>query len=270
MLALASCRRRWLPAAAADSVDRTLAAGLKVELPVYKIDRANLKTVAVSTTLKAGVQVQFENESAKINLNHAPPRVLQSVLAVDGETARRIRASLPVEGAAPSAAAWMVSTDELVTRGLITPEVYAKVSKDLLSVDNVADHQNPEGYLNINAASADTLAAVFDITKAAAEDLAKKRPFASYADAVAATGKDPSAFNLAPAPDGSAPKELSLQSRCFRIVSRAKLDVPGSASRSVEARAEAVVVFAKDGTPCVTSWSETPEPKTAEQKPAAQ
>jgi type II secretory pathway component PulK len=199
-----------------------------------------------------------------INLNHAPPRVLQAILGVDGDTARKIRSALPAQEGAGGAQRWLASPSDLVSRGLISPAAFAALPKRFVTVYSVADHAQPLGFLNLNAAAPEVLAAVLDIPVDAAKTAASKRPFRSLADVVAAAGKEPASFNYKPPPDApdTLPKQLSLESRCFRIVSEAALSElrpDGVEIRATHRRVEAVVAFDPDGSPHVTFWSEAPE-----------
>ena len=241
--------------------------GIKMDsFPQYGPNRKAPEGFSLREQWRASVGVTIQDESGKINLNYAPPSVLQALLGVDGDTARRIRSSVAVQDGGGR----MIVLDDLVVRKLVNAEVYAKLPLTELSVTNVADPAQVAETLNINAAKPDVLAAVFGMTlDEATKAFDGKRPFATLADAVAATGKDPALYNLKPAADtpGAIPVELSLQSRSFRIVSNASLAESG---REMKARVEAVVVFTKDGTVRVTYWSELPEKVQASQEKTAQ
>jgi len=236
----------------------------QIEIPVYKPDRNDPSGFSVRENQRATVKIAITDESGKINLNHATPRVLQAVLGVDGETARKIRSSTPVP-ANPQQGAWFTSVDDLVTRGLMSPEAFARVDKQLVTVYSVADHAEAAAFLNVNAASPAVLAAILDVTPEAAQAIAAKRPFNSMADLAAAAGKDPMTFNLRPAGDptaGAPPVELGFESRCFRVVSEAtvaEVRVDQSEGRKSDSRAEAVVVFGPNGARDITYWSENPQ-----------
>ena len=244
---------------------------LEIECPVYAVDRTAPLGFAARTNRRGLVKVSISDESGKVNINHAPTRVLQAILGIDGDTARKIRSSLPFhdDGATPAgpSTGWLLHLDDLVTRGFMTPSAFDAAPKNLATVYSVVDQANASGFLNVNAAPPEVLAAILDVPMEAAQSVAAKRatqPFRNLAEIAAAAGKDPAAFNIRPAPEAPAvlPRELSLQSRCFRIVSEAALSDVGKdnqESHTTHSRVEAVVVFGEDGTPHVTFWSGAPQ-----------
>ena len=260
---------RLQSALASGKIADALSAPGECEFPLYQYDAAALEKISPMTDRRWAVGLTITDESGKVNLNYAPTRVLQAILGVDGDTARKIRSALPPTdpAGAPASAAnqrWLTSLDDLVTRGLISPAAFDAIPKRLATVHSVADPARPVRFLNVNAAPPAVLAAVLDLPLDAAKQVAQKRPFASFADLSAAAGKDPSAFIMKPAPDpgGTLPGELSLQSRCFRIESIAELmarKADGSEYRITRSRAEAVVVFDDGGAPQITFWSEALE-----------
>ena len=248
------------------NVADVLSAPFEYESPLYQFDREAPEKFSPATERRWVTKVTVTDESGKVNLNCAPPRVLQAILGVDGDTARKIRSSLPLpEGAAAAAGqSWLTSMDDLVTRGLMSPAAYDAVPKHLVTVYTVADPARPVEFLNVNAAPPRVLAAILDVTFEAAQQAAQKRPFSSLADLSAAAGKDPMTFNIKPASDapGALPRELSLRSRCFRIESQAELMVrmaDGSEESTLGSRAEAVVVFGEGGAVQITYSSEAPQ-----------
>jgi type II secretory pathway component PulK len=248
---------------------KALSTAYELEFPIYTLEQGAPEGFAANAMRNGVARVSIRDESGKINLNHAPPRVLQAALGVDGDTARRIRSGLPIQEAAPAGPgqSWMASLDDLVTRGFLTPAAFRVLPKHLLTVYSVADHANPVGFLNVNAAPPEVLAAILDIPPDAAQALAAKRanqPFRDLQELAAAAGKDPATFNFRPAPDtpSAPPKELGFQSRCFRIVSQATVSDLGPNGQEIHPtrkRVEAVVILSEDGTPQVTFWSEAPE-----------
>ncbi len=236
----------------------------------YQLDRSAAEKMSASTDRRWVTNVAVTDESGKLNLNFAPTRVLQAVLGIDGDTARKIRSALPVQepGAAPSADAasrhWLLSLDDLVSRGILSPAAYTALPKNLVTVHSVVDPANPVEFLNVNVAPPEVLAAVLDVTVEAANQAIQKRPFASPAALVAAVGKGADSFNMKPAPDapGALPRELSLRSKCFRIESTAGLmlkKIDGSEERVAQSYAEAVVVLDDDGSAKITFWREAPQ-----------
>jgi type II secretory pathway component PulK len=252
-------------ALAAGKAADVLSAPIEIGFPVYTSDRSAPFGLAPHANRRGTVKVSITDESARINLNYAPTRVLQMVLGVDGDTARKIRSSLPVQDAAAGSVnqGWLTSLDDLVTRGLMTPAAFATAPKRILTVYSVADLVNPARFLNVNSAAPEALAAVLDLAPEAAQAVTAKRPFRSLAELSAAAGKDPATFNFKPdpaAPD-ALPKELCLEPHAFRIVSEAVLSDLGPGGkeyRPTHSRVEAVVAI-ETGVPRITFWSEAPE-----------
>lgn len=219
--------------------------------------------------LKAGyvaeTTVTVSDENARININHAPPKVLRRLLGVEGRTARAIRASLPVAGAEGNAKQrWLTSVDELVTRDLMTSKELDAVNADLVTVYTVADASNPRRFINVNTAPLPVLQAVLDLQREQAQRVIAARPFFTADELVAAAGKEASLFNTRPPEGGNngLPPELTFESTCFRIVAETR--ILRSISRDTEpvtqgrARTEAVFQFDGDGRPHVQFWSEAP------------
>jgi type II secretory pathway component PulK len=109
------------------------------------------------------------------------------MLNIDGATARKIRGSLPVprlfeDQTAASEKRWLAGVDELVSRGFLTQEQLDRVDPALFTTYTVSDHAKPERFLNVNAAPAPVLAALFDVPLETAEAAMAQRPFLSLAD----------------------------------------------------------------------------------------
>jgi len=243
-------------------VSGVLSAPIEFEFPFYQFDRLATDRMAPVADRRWAVRVTVTDESGKINLNFAPTRVLQAVLGIDGDAARKIRSSLPLDSAAGN---WLTGLDDLVTRGLISQAAFAAIPKDLVTVYTVPDPAHPAEFLNVNAASVPVLAAILDVTPEVAQQAAQKRSFNNVAELAAAAGKDVAAFNFKPAPDAQAalPRDLCLRSRCFRIRSESELVFSEGGKvgrRTARSYAEAVVVFGETGAPHVTYWSEAPRP----------
>ena len=251
----------------ADALRDLQAKGLEIGFPVYRADRGETEGLAPRERRRGVTTVTVADESGKVNLNHAPLRVLRAILGVDNATARKIANALPSAEAAGETAAsgrrWLAGVDELVNRGLVTPAVYARLNKNLLTVHTVAHHARPSAFLNVNAAPPEVLAALLDIPQEAAASVIAARPFKDLAALSAAAGKPAATFNLRPAPETpqALPDALCLGSRCFRIVSRASVSDVGPSDtqyHTVKSRVEAVVIFGA-GAPCITYWSEAAE-----------
>ena len=262
---------RLQAALASGTVADVLSAPGECEFPLYQLDKAVAEKFSPAIDRRCVARLTISDESGKVNLNCAPTRVLQALLHVDGDTARKIRSALPQqqdamgEPAAPTPnQRWLTSLDDLVTRGLMSVTAYNTVSKQLVTVYTVADPARPAAFLNVNAAAPEVLAAILDLPLDAAKQVAEKRPFNSLQDLSAAAGKEPSAFNMKPSAEapGALPSEFTLQSRCFRIESAADLmagKADGSEYSIAHRRVEAVVVFDEAGMPQITFWSETAE-----------
>ncbi len=256
-------------ALAGNKLDGLLSAPLSFEFPVYVNAAGNEAKLQASENYTTHTKVTLTDESAKINVNHAPPNVLRGVLHVDGERARQIRANLPRLDGSPGDAGrrWLTSVDELMTRGLLSPKEFNAVDRSLLTVYTVSNPAKPSAYLDINRAPKGVIEAVLDVTPEVADKVIAARPFATVEALSAAAGKTPDMFNMRS--DPSAPsalsKELSLSPRSLRIVSETEVmkplrdALPGekvSAQRVATARAEAVIVFEEGGGARVTYWSE--------------
>ncbi|HPO12093.1 MAG TPA: type II secretion system protein GspK [Candidatus Hydrogenedentes bacterium] len=197
--------------------------------------------------------VSITDESGKINLNHAPASVLQAILNVDGTTARNITGSLPRGGARPEGLPeqqWFVSIEDLRSRNLLTPEQFAAVNPAFITTFTVADHAAPAGFLNINAAPVEVLAAIVDLPVETVRTFENRRPFSSLATLGTAAGKDPATFNYKPDPNDPAalPAALAFESRCFRLSCEAVFcAIEGKNERPLaKAHAEAVALFTPD------------------------
>ncbi|MFO7976063.1 MAG: type II secretion system protein GspK [Candidatus Hydrogenedentota bacterium] len=204
------------------------------------------------------VVVSVEDESAKLNINHAPTRVLQAMLGIDGRKARAIRRRLPRPGEAPTKnQSWFTSVDGLVARGFLTREALNELEpQSLLTAHSVADNRNPQGFINVNTAPKEVLAAVFDAEVAERIVTARaQEPVEDFAGLLEATEADPATFNLSVPADGTAPPEIAFESRSFRIVCEAKARKAGDVRAGC--RVEAVVVLSDTGNAEITYWRET-------------
>ena len=239
------------------------------DVPVYAGGSDEEAALKPANDRVCRVRVRLEDESARVNINHAPPTVLRGILGVDGEKAREIRSSLPraEAGAGEDSAQrrWFTSVDELVTRGLIVPpDALTPELKKMLTVYTVPDPARAAGYMNVNAAPAPVISALLDVTPGVAAQVVEGRPYSDVTELSAAAGKDPATFNVRPAPDAlnTLPVELSFRTRCFRIVSTAELLKTGESPDSPEevladASIEAVVYIDEQGNPQVMYWNES-------------
>jgi hypothetical protein len=228
---------------------------LSFDLPLYFQGRSGAldsRTDQNDQTLTAKVVVNIADESGKINVNHAPPRVLQAVLGVDGQTARAIRSQIsPFAGKRG-----LTSVRELETRDLLSNEQFTNLNTNDLTVYSVANLDSP-AYLNVNAAPPAVLVAALGVPVNTAENLAKmaaENPFTDVGSLSTAAGKTPTQFNFRSESDGALPPSLSFTSRCYRIRSHASMPTPsGSLLRSVEA----VVIVQEDGEVVIQYWNES-------------
>jgi type II secretory pathway component PulK len=223
-------------------------AQLEITLPFYLQTPEGL--VADDTRQLQSV-LTIADESQKVNLNHATRPLLELLLAVDRGTARAIAQSVPHPGAENGGGRWFVQPNELVTRGLMTPEQYKKAPTDLLTVYTAESLAVPAGYLNINAAPAEVMAAVLGVPLEQARQVIQARPFASVEALVAAAGVEAGMLNLPP-------EALALSSRCFRLRCQTQLTESGPADTQQEvatAVVEAVVLFPAAGAPRIRYWS---------------
>ncbi len=235
-----------------------------LEFPVYAQGVTN-NILQPQPRFRSRTTISVTDENARININHAPPKVLRRLLGVEGRTARAIRASLPVPGAAGNEQQrWLTSVDELVTRGFMTPKQLAAVNANLITVYTVTDATNPQRFINVNTAPSPVLQAVLDLRPQQATRVIEARPFYTTAELVEAAGKEAALFNTRP-PDpenNGLPPELSFKSSCYRIVAESELlHIMQGREPVVEGRArtETVIQFDANGKPNIQYWSEAPE-----------
>lgn len=228
-------------------------------MALYEAAKEGTEPPSVDETRRAVANIQITDESARLNLNYAPVRLLQAFLGVDGATARAIRGSVPRPGAPPTEDAhFFLHVDELVSRGFMTREELEALPKDQLTVYTARNLTSPRGFININAVSPELLAAICNIDVEAATAVVEKRPFTSFQDFVDAVGKSPAAFNVTPAANQTdgVPPELALYSRCYRI--RCEAEVQRTIARAWDRLGadsiEAVVQFDREGRSQVLSW----------------
>lgn len=259
--------------AIAEGASPNLSEPFDLEIPVYRENTGAEDVPEASDRRVCRVRVQLQDESARVNINHAPPNVLREILQVDGEKARQIRSSLPrTDGADDEGGEgrrWFSSVDELVTRGFLTPEALSDDLAGMLTVYTVLDPANAGGYMNVNTAPAPVLQALLNITPETAAQVANARPFSDVTELSAAAGKDPAAFNVRPAPEAlnTLPPELSFSSRCYRIISTAELvDTQAAESSAPMATAtiEAVACVDDQGNTQIMYWNESAGRDSAE------
>lgn len=195
------------------------------------------------------VNVAVSDESARVNINHAPALVLRAL----GLSEDAVNAVMEYRGDGKNR---LASVDALLTRDLIDTQAYDRLNRDLFTVYTVSDRRQPHSYINVNSAPPRVLSAIFAINMDEARALAAKRPFLDWRDVLQKVGREPTSFNVevpqfAPR---DMPRPLSLSSRCYRLRSEVVLDMPGQDGRSARAGVEAVVYFHEDGSHAIRYW----------------
>lgn len=224
----------------------------------------------MNATRVARTTVTVYDEGGRVNLNHAPASALQKLLGVDGDTARNITANVP-RGAQGPDVRWFLTTDELLSRGLLTKAQYDLIVPDTLSTVSVVDHANPAGHFNVNGATPAALSAMLNLTLEQAEQVKSKGPYAS----MEALGQAVSAVTGAPAEAVTGEPSLGLKPRCFRVVSEGfyakaidseRYDAAATEDEKdrlltnrTTSTVEAVLQFKDDGTYEVIYWNASPE-----------
>ncbi|MBI5091899.1 MAG: general secretion pathway protein GspK [Candidatus Hydrogenedentes bacterium] len=258
--------------AAIGEIQAALAAGkpappeLTIPSSVYGFEKGQ-DTPVPQENRAARAEVRITDEWARINLNQAPVVVLQAILGVDGDAARKLRSGLPRQDsgevlAPTSDRRWLTTVGDLVTRGLMEGPTYNALDQELVTVYSAADNTNPGAYINLNTAPAKVLAAVLNLSPEAANAVVAARdkaPFKSVQDLRAAVGKGPETFNVPQAPGApdALPPALAFSSRCYRIRSEAKVAnvVDEKEVDATRWSVEAVVYFPDGAAPLVQYWS---------------
>jgi len=229
------------------------------QLVLFQVAPDEERPLAIDERYNGTAAVQIIDENAKLNLNYASVRLLQTILGVDGATAREIRASLPRPGESPTEdRRWFLHVDELVTRGFLTRDQFSEVPKNLLTVYSSPSPDRPIRYINVNTAPPAILAAIFAVDIDTAKALAEARPFDTPDALYAALEADPAQFNVAsPEAAGELPPALALTSTTFRLRCEAGLERLTGPEAEVVGRkhVEAIVQFAHgDGAGQIISW----------------
>jgi len=228
--------------------------------PTYKGTRTEEGLeIQAQDTWKATVSVLIDDESGKVNLNHASDTVLQAVLGVKAGVAKKINASLPHRGQQGPGRAWLLSVDDLLSRGLLTEDQFAGIDRYVVTTHTVLDHNNPMGFLNINSAPVEVMSALLGVAKDKTELILAARPFQSLADLRSAAEKASAAIDITAnllSPTGL-PAAWTLESRCVRIMSDAALARRAGELEynQVHARVEAVVIFDEAGASQIIHWN---------------
>lgn len=219
--------------------------------PEYTVSLNTYRQEATGTgAYPQSVKVRVSDESARVNLNYAPVAMLRALGLSEqaGQAVTEYRA----------AGKKLASVDALRADGLIDAKALQALDASQLTVYTATDPKQPNGYINLNSASPAVLASIFAINADEAQALAGKRPFASWADALQKVGREPATFNVS-APQYAVrdmPRDLALNSRCYRVISTVNMEMPGGTGRTASAGVEAVVVFPENGGSVVRYWHE--------------
>jgi len=203
------------------------------------------------------ITVRVMDESGRVNLNHASPQLLIALGLTKSQVAA-LHKSVSRKGKNPR---WLVSVDELRTRDIMDGQEFNQLNKNLFTVFTAETPKKPKGFININTANTRILAAIFNIDKVEAQTLAGKRPFKSWGEVVSKIGREPSTFNISNREYDarSMPPELSLTSRCYRLVSEVAMVIqPATSSKGLHRAVEAVVLFDSQGNESIRYWNEHP------------
>ena len=207
------------------------------------------------------ILVSVSDESALVNINHAPAQVL-AALGMDQDALDKLDRALPTPaGDRSDSRAWLTTTDDLLTRNIVTRRQFDAVRTDDLTTYTTEDSKRPAHFINLNSAGPEVLAAVLAIEDPAEiDDLIASRPFDSWQDLITKSGREPSTFNVKSPRYASRemPIELTLKSRCFRLRSEVRMVAPGTKGITLTARTEAVVLFKEDGSYSIRYWTQFP------------
>lgn len=228
-----------------------------IQFPAYELQNSG-GTIAlqVNEDRVSQASVTVSDEGGRINLNCAPAPVLQAILGINAAAAQKIYSDIH----RTTGAQWLSSVDDLVARGLLPESQMAAVNRDWVTAVSVPDPNQPAGSLNVNTAAPEVLAAILGVDMPTARKVAEKRPFASVEAFRDAAGKAPSTYNYKAAQNAAAdslPADLSVESRCFRIVSEgdyASSAKSGGTGRG-KASVEAIVLFRPDGGYDIVEWN---------------
>lgn len=192
---------------------------------------------------RASAQVVVTDENARINLNAAPPSVLQRILKIDAETARRIAKARPEPGEAEVLPehAWFRHPSDLLTRNLLTAEQWANVDTTLITTYSGDPADPSRAKVNLNTASPEVLAACLNVPVETVQPLLQRRtekPFTSVEEAVATLSD---IFNVAMG--GRDPADVfTVSSSAVRITSAGSVAKRAGAGEYARAHARAEYV----------------------------
>lgn len=196
------------------------------------------------------VHVAVSDESARLNLNTAPPATLEK-MGLSADAASKLVA-MRAEGRK------LASVDALRTNDIVDAADYEALNEDQFTVYTGGVAGVSGGTVNLNSAGPEVLSAVFGISADEASALAQKRPFKDWADVLQKVGREPATFNVDVAPFAlrEQPADVSFASNTFRLRSTVTMNMPGGDHRPVYAGVEAVVAFGADGAYAIRYWRE--------------
>ncbi len=218
------------------------------EFPVY--EGGPREVFQASETVRARVSVDYADEMSRVNLNAAPPAILEYLLGVGTETAEAVASALPPEGGPR----WLASVDDLAVRGLLNAE-------DLPDRDvtvHSAPDQAPDGVLmNVNTVSRQGLEAAFNLTPEEASAVEEGRPYESVEQLEEALGRSLSETPAADIADGLVFESRLARLTCVAVVEELRAGGEWHARRT--RRIETVAWFPPDASaePVILYWRES-------------
>jgi DNA uptake protein ComE-like DNA-binding protein len=191
----------------------------QIDIPYYTLVNkgGNKYELDTSDNVKVSVKAKIYDESGKVNFNLAPVSVIQKLLKVDGETARRLKSEFDRQNGGK----WLYVLDDIYDKGVISDNVGIDHIYENLSTWNAGNPENPIPYLNINKASPEVLKAIFNLSDAEVEKIVSAKPINSLGDLISLIGRDPSNFNIKISGDLSDSKwvfPFTGRSNSFRVV----------------------------------------------------
>lgn len=221
---------------------------LRFDFPYYVPDATAEGGIAASDRYRVETTVRLSDEFARVNVNRAPPRLLQAILGISPQAAREVRSSI----AGSEGPGWLATPAELTQRGVPVDAVEAALP--YLTAYSLPSPEMAVAYINVNTAPPAVLAAALNLSPEAAGQLAGQRPFASLEAMVEAGRLDPSAFNVSEA-DGA----LRVDSRSVRLDCESRIIDAGVEGREevvADYRIDTVAYVDPQGTIRTTYWDE--------------
>ena len=180
------------------------------EFPVYEGGPG--EAFQASETVRARVSVGYADEASRVNLNAAPPGILEYMLGVSTETAEAIAAALPPEGGPR----WLASVDDLAVRGLLDP---GDLPERDVTVYSAAEQAPDSVLMNVNTVSRRGLEAAFNLTPEEASAIEDGRPYESVEQLEEVLGR-----SLSETPAADITDRLVFESRLARLTCVASVE----------------------------------------------